>query len=121
MATTTQDFSMYVADTKDLFVTVVDVLNQPVDLTGAQIDWWLAPTDWKTGTESPLLTHSIADGGCAVLSPSNVFVVHIESTDTEGMEPGSYYHEAQVILSDGTVGTVVVGKVKLLQNIVTPR
>jgi hypothetical protein len=122
MATVTQNFEMFIADTKDIWVTVTDVNLVPVDLAGASITWELSASDWKTAGGSPILTKA-SPNEIETMSPldAGVFVVHVESADTEGFVPGSYYHEAQVTLADGTVGTVITGKVKMKQNLVTPR
>jgi hypothetical protein len=55
------------------------------------------------------------------LSATGDLVVHLVSADTEGMASGGYYHEAQVTLSDGRVGTVLTGKFKIKQNLIVPR
>jgi hypothetical protein len=52
--------------------------------------------------------------------PTPRFVV-LRSADTEGLKAGGYYHEAQVTLSDGTVGTVLGGAFKVRANLIAPR
>jgi hypothetical protein len=47
--------------------------------------------------------------------------MHVRSADTEGLATGSYYHEAQVTLPDGTIGTVLAGAFKVKANLIAPR
>ena len=81
----------------------------------------MAKSDWKTNP-TPIVTKSSVNlGEITVGAAVGNFVVHVKSHDTEGLTAGSYYHEAQVTLSDGTIGTVLTGAFKLKANLVTPR
>jgi hypothetical protein len=80
----------------------------------------LAKTDWKTSPVA-IVTKSSADVGEIEFGPVGNFVVHVRSADTQGLKAGGYYHEAQVTLSDGTVGTVLGGAFKVKANLIAPR
>lgn len=69
---------------------------------------------------APLITKSSTVAGEIDLSLGNM-TVHLVPTDTEGFVATNYYHEAQVTLADGRVGTLLAGKLKIKQNLIDPR
>lgn len=111
------DIELFAGDTLELAVDVVDQDDVPVDLTGAVVDWQLSKSAKDT---TPLIEKTSTNSN--EISVSNFsFVVHIQSADTEDFKPATYYHEAQVTLADGTIGTAVTGKCKVKENLVMPR
>jgi len=119
MATPKTDFEMYAGDTRKLIVTVVDQDGIDVDLIGGSVTWQLAKSDWKKDPDASVLVTKTSGAGQIELADGS-FIVNLQPADTAGFD-GSYYHEAQVTLADGTVGTPLVGKVKVKPNLITPR
>jgi hypothetical protein len=112
------DFELYAGDTRDLIVSVVDQDGANVDLNNGTVLWQMAPTKWQDDPEAVLISKTSQAGQITLANGS--FTVHLLSADTEGLE-GSFYHEAQVTLVDGTIGTTLVGKVKIKPNLIAPR
>jgi hypothetical protein len=112
------DFELYAGDTREVVVNVVDQDGIKVNLTGGTVLWKMAKSDWKTNPAAVIVDKSSGVGQIALADGS--FTVHLLSADTIGVE-GSFYHEAQITLSDGTIGTPLVGKVKVKPNLIDPR
>jgi hypothetical protein len=81
----------------------------------------LAANNWKSdAAATAIITKSSATAGQITLAAGS-FTVNIVSADTAGLTEGSYYQEAQVTLSDGTIGTPLTGTVKIKPNLIAPR
>jgi len=108
---------MFAGDTRDIVVSVVDQDGVKVNLGTASVIWKMAKSDWKTNTSAVLITKNSSAGQIGLADGS--FTVHLASADTMTLE-GTYYHEAQITLADGTIGTPLTGKVKIKQNVIDP-
>ena len=119
---TEADLEIFSGDTLDISVNVTDQSNVAVDLTGSDVLWQLAKADWKTNPV-PIVLKSSAVAGEIIVTPGTGgnFVVKLLSGDTTGMPAGTYYHESQVTLADGTIGTTTTGKFKVKANLIDPR
>jgi hypothetical protein len=112
-----QNFSMSEGDTKVLECTLLDGDGAIVDLTGASIRWKLA----RSVHAPALISKATSDGGVEIVAPASLgrFNVLLAPTDTEG-KPGTYYHEAEVIGSDGAIETVLTGTATLTPTLIKP-
>lgn len=107
-----QDLEMWAGDTKKLQYTVLDENDDPVNLTNATINWWLA----ESATSTAILTKTTADDISITDAANGVFQVTINPADTQNLE-GRYYHEAEVTDDAGNVATVAVGVIKINPSI----
>jgi hypothetical protein len=112
------DVEVFAGDSLDITCAVKDPAGVAVDLVGAEAVYSVAKS--INDADAPLITKSSTVLGEIDLSVGSM-IVHLRSADTEGKTPGSYYHEAQVTLADGRVGTPLVGKFKIKQNLIAPR
>jgi hypothetical protein len=120
-ATSGKYVELFTGDSKAFMVNVVDDNGNAIDLTGASVIWQLAANNWKSDpTAMALLVKDSTNAG-EILLAAGSFTVNIASGDTAGMTEGTYYQEAQVTLSDGTVGTPLTGTVKIKPNLIAPR
>lgn len=112
-AATNQNFSMHSGDTQHLAFTVT---NLPVGMTlqdvGVEIRWSCAPSV----AEEELLTKSIGSG--IAVTALNTFLVSLEPADTEEIEGGAYYHEAEVIFANGAKKTVAIGTMTVVRDLI---
>jgi hypothetical protein len=114
------DFEMVQGDTKRLNYTVKDKHGDVVNITGATIRWWLADKDWKTNSEAVVHLHKTTNDDVTISgSSAGLFTVDLFTADTENLQ-GTYYHEAEVVLPNGDVGTVDQAKVKIKAGLIKP-
>lgn len=93
-------------DTLRITVTVTDGDGNPYDLTGARIDWVLAPTP---GGDAHV-EKSTADGSITITdAAAGEFRVDLAPSDTQDRS-GSYYHEAELEDSNGNEATILTGR-----------
>ena len=103
------DFQLYQGDSKTLSVTVKDATGAVVVITGASIKWQASKSKGKTSDISKTTSSGISITNGA----GGVFQVTIAASDTESLV-GEFYHEAEVIFSDSTVSTVLVGRMRVI-------
>jgi hypothetical protein len=113
----TTDFEMFAGDTKSLTVPVKDDDDVDVDLGGATVRWQMALTKWKKQDPPEPILSKISSDSDEISISGSTFVVHLDPDDTVTLK-GKFYHEASVVLSDGTVGTVLTGVVIIKQNLI---
>jgi len=103
------DFQIYQGDSKTLSVTVQDSDGDAVVITSATIKWQASKSKGKTADISKTTSAgiSITDG------PNGVFEITLAGSDTESLT-GEFYHEAEVIFSDSTISTVLVGRMRII-------
>lgn len=110
------DFTMFAGDSKTLEVTVKDADGVVVDITGATIRWSLA----RSVNSTPALLQKAVGSGITITDgPNGRFDVALANADTETLSD-AYYHEAEVILLDGTIATVVSGAVTIKRTLIKP-
>lgn len=103
------NFSLIEGDTKAITVTVKDRDGDVVDITGATINWQAAKNPHATAT----LTKATGGSGISITSGTGgQFRITIDAADTANLS-GDFYHEAQVTFSDGTIATVLTGKMTI--------
>jgi len=110
MTTENQDFTMWSGDSKVLEVTLTDVDDDAVNLTGASISYILQ----KSSQGGEAIISKSVDDGISITSPATggLFEITIDATDTDDLA-GEYYHECQVTDSSSNVSTVFVGTVTI--------
>jgi hypothetical protein len=113
------DFEIFAGDTRDIIVNIVDQDGAAVDLTNGAVSWSAATNDWPVNTAAVVISKTSITAGEIDLANGS-FVVHLLSADTQGIA-GNFYHEAQVTLSDGTIGTPLTGRLKIKSNLIAPR
>jgi hypothetical protein len=102
------DFSMFAGDSKVIKVTVNDEAGAAVDISAASIRWQLAVNAGAV----PLLSKALGSGIALADAPAGKFNVTLDSADTQNLNGGSYYYEAEIIDS-GIVSTVLTGNVQI--------
>jgi hypothetical protein len=108
------DFTMVAGDTKTLVVTVKDASGNTVNISGASITWKAS----RSLRKASVLSKSVNSGITITDGPRGQFSVSLLPADTDDLR-GSYYHEAQVTASDGTISTVLRGSMKVDRALIT--
>lgn len=104
----------YRGDTLEFEIDIQDSDENPIDITGATV--------WFTMKENPADPDNLAaiqirqtehinavDGKTKIIVPSNL---------TDRLTPNkSYFYDFQITFASGVVKTIMVGKVKVLQDI----
>jgi len=94
-----QDFELWQGDHKVLTFTVEDVAS----LDGATATWAVA---YMNAYNQTMIKKAGEING-------NVFVVTLTRDDTAALEPGVYYHEAEIIDAAENKSTVAIGQMTL--------
>jgi hypothetical protein len=113
------DVEVFAGDSLDIYCTVKDPDDVAVNLLDAAAVYSVSKS--VKDTAAPLIVKTSSVPGEIDLTVAGEMTIHLLSTDTEGKTPGSYYHEAQVTLDDGRVGTTLTGKFKIKENLIAPR
>lgn len=105
---TTHNLTLWAGDGLTLSATALDAAGAPIVLTGAALDWRL--TD---GMRS-LVTGGIGTRLAVVSAPAGTFTVTLDPADTRNLDGGTYRHACAVTEADGTVTTVIEGRVRVI-------
>ena len=117
-----QDFTLYQNTAKVLTIPIVDADGQPVNMTGGIIYYGVFTSKSAVGTDAALIekTRNAAGVGEIALVNSadtaDAMRIPIDETDTNGLLPGRYYHEARLTL-DGKPAVVFEGRLRLKRSI----
>lgn len=106
---TSKHFTMHSGNDRRVLVPVVDQRGDPVDISGAEEITWIIS---KSAGSSPVVTKTLTGGG-VMITNNSTFKFDIVSDDTSG-RTGHYYHEAQVVNSDGKIYTPIHGSIRIL-------
>jgi hypothetical protein len=125
MADVEPDFEMFEGNTKIIRLTVKDNADPPVvvDITGATVKWKLAKDAKQTGVGdlakgTGILIEKDTDDGITLTDAVNgKLEVLLEPIDTDGIKPGTYYHEVEMNQS-GVISTVYAGYIKILEALI---
>jgi hypothetical protein len=109
------DFAMYAGDSRIVRIAVKDEAGAPVDITGSTLKWLLS----RSMTGEALVEKATGDGIELQNPAAGTFGVTLEPADTEDLEDGIYYHEAEMTL-DGDISTVVSGPVLIERGAIRP-
>jgi hypothetical protein len=108
------DFQMYAGDDKAVVITVLDADKEPIDLTGCTIRWRASRSQSKTAN----IIKKTSGAGIALSDPVNgQFTVTLAADDTEDLT-GTFYHEAELTFGDGSISTVLSGKMVILPSLI---
>ena len=100
-------------DDKDLEFSVDDGKGNPVDISEVQsIEWKMA----RNVNAVPVISKSWPDD-IVIDGTGTKFTVPLSSADTD-VDPGSYYHEAQIVSGDGDTYTVQYGSIRIRQDLI---
>lgn len=108
----------YVAgDFLEIEVTVRNEAGSPVDISDCtSIRYAISALSKQQGpTGDALLTKSLGSGVAITNGPAGIFIVTIDSGDTDAMA-GTYYHEAEII-DEGKVSTVFTGTISIARQL----
>src|SRR5262245_52513844 len=97
---------MYIGEDKTVFIAIKDENGDPLDLTGATMEWWLAKTSHSEKTLQKKL-----GSGLTVVAGTGVNV-SLASADTYDLKPEIWYHELKVTLAS-KLSVTTVGNVHL--------
>lgn len=100
------DFEMHAGDDKTILVTVQDLDNNAVDITGATVRWRMGRSANKTAD----VIKKTGGLGITLNAPtSGQFTITLGAADTEHLL-GSFYHEAEITFLTGAKSTVLSGR-----------
>jgi hypothetical protein len=122
MPATDQNVQHWRGDTKVIIVPVKDDTGAFVDLDGGSARWWLGRNAGAAGDKVLVKKASIGSGGIVLQLEDGYWRarITIDPADTEGLKPGDYYHELEVIDADGAVSTVTTGTFTIVQTMIPP-
>lgn len=103
-----QNVTLPQGDTLTILFNVSNPDGSATNLTGATIRWWLGEAP-PTGVAYSKKDNG-ATGGVSLTGTAGQFAVSVLEADTLNLPPKTYYHEAEVRLTDGTVATVASGQ-----------
>jgi len=112
MSSDNQNFEFIKGQDKSLTVAVVDDAGAAVNIAGAAIAWVLA-TDLGGTT---LVSKSVGSGITITNGPGGIFTVSLAEADTDALDNGWYYHEAQVEDTSGNKTYVTTGWINLREH-----
>lgn len=105
------DITFYSGDSRNLVITVNDSNNQPIDLTGAKIEWIV------TDDTTTILSKSVNSGITISNAAEGQFTITLLATETRKFS-GSYQHMGRVTLSDGSSSIVLVGTITITKSLI---
>lgn len=109
-----QDVELVSGDDKDLTVTVTDNNDAAVDLSGVNVTYRLATVAGVT----VFTKYNDSTVGIEITDAVNgILVVHISSSDTASLS-GIYRHEIEITDVLGNKGTILIGLVKILEDLI---
>lgn len=112
MAAANQDFTIWAGN--DVVLRIDVEMAEDQVLLGADIRWWMAPTKFSSLIN---VRKSLGEGIELAEDSQTAFEVTLDAADTDGLH-GCYYHEAEVIETNGKVSTVTVGTVTIRPTII---
>lgn len=118
MAKEKQDITFWKGDSGIIIITAVDESDVPLDLDGATARWWVGKAVGSTG-DDVVVKKSTGDGIVLdVATDGTTLTVTLDPEDTEGLTPGGFYHECEVVDVDGNVSTITTGKFLLKPTLI---
>ena len=111
-----QDFPCPARNAMDVTFTIDPADN--ISLVGATVLWSAYGASFGVPLPSPVLISKNSNETdlngteITILESPGRFVVHLSETDTD-LEPGNYYHEAEVINESEDVATVCQGSMTI--------
>ncbi len=109
-----QNVELPAGDSRNLVIPVKNAAGADVSLVGSTVRWWMGKSQWSAG-DDVLIKKSIGTGIAVV---GSTITVTLAPADTDALQPGAYYHEAEVVFADSTVATVTRGTFTLSPTII---
>ena len=100
------DILFYSGDSRNLVITVTNADNEPVDLTGASIEWILI------NQNNAVLTKSVGLGITINNPTGGQFTIALTIKDTRPLS-GTYQHMARVTTSNENSSIVLTGTINV--------
>lgn len=112
MTVTSQDFTIFQGDVKQITISVTDEADDILPLDGYDIIWV-----WYRATNKEEVLRMTLGDGITVPTPSNGQIkIDVLPVDTEDIVPNTYIHECEISTSPTDISTVTVGTVKVLYS-----
>ncbi len=108
-----QNFEMHSGDTKDIVVTVLDELDQVVNISGATAVFILSQNPYSPA----VITKSSGSGIVITDGPAGILTITLDAADTESLQ-GSFYYEVELTDASSRVSTIVVGQINIRADVV---
>ena len=113
MPTINQNLVVQAGDTLEVSIALSSLDgDEPLDLSGASA-WWHMSKRPQDG--NALLTRSSTVGNINLTHADGAWAMSftINHADTKALAPGGYYHDAIIVGGDGSISTVMTGKVEI--------
>jgi len=102
-----------------------DKNGQPIDLADVHTRWCFARSaQAKAAGDIFVEKTNDVGGGITIAAQTDGYdwmFVTLQPIDTENIEAGNYYHEAEMIDGSGNIFTIAIGKFKLQPAVLPPR
>jgi len=113
---TAYNFTMFTGNDKFLQVTLKDVNEVAINITGWSIEFALR----LQKDDVTLISKTVGSGISIDDGLNGIFTVSIDDTDTDALAEGSYWYEIKTTNLSGVETTVLNGKAKMYQSILVP-
>lgn len=105
---------IYKGDDRDIEVTVKGPHDENIDPAGASARYHIA----RNVDSVALVTKNSPT--IAEVDSTMEITVSLTSSDTDGLDPGKYYHEVEVVDASGKVFTVMTGNLVIKPALIEP-
>lgn len=121
MPATDQNVTMVRGDSRTITIAVKDKAGANVNLAGASVRWWVGKTvNATTRAIEKVPTITVASGLVSDAANTALYSLSIPlaPADTTALKAADYYHEAEVVFSNGAVSTVTSGTFTLEADLI---
>ena len=103
----------YRGDNKSYTLAFTDKNNEPINITGWTIFFtikrYLSQSDDEANLKEDVTNHDDPTNGLSS--------IHLSNGQTDSLEPGDYFCDIQIKKVDGTILTIMAGKLKVLADV----
>jgi hypothetical protein len=119
MAEESQSFVIPAGNTRTLAFTIKNTTGAPIDVGAATCEWWVSDVDDADTVHFKKKTTDVGNVIRLVyVGETLMLYVDLFEEDTIDLEPGVYYHEAQIIIPDELRDTIAIGRMKVTPTII---
>jgi hypothetical protein len=111
-----QNVTMWQGDARTLVIDVKNTDGTIPSLVGASVTWWMGANPPTSAVH--IKKDNGNTGGVTITATPGEFSVVLAGADTATLSPGVYYHEAEVVLADGTPSTVTIGQFTIMPALI---
>lgn len=112
-----QRIAHWKGDSAVITIPVKDKAGNWVSLSGASARWWMGKSVHAAASQVLIQKSTESFGGLEITNPAGGsewdLVITLDPIDTENIESGTYYHEAEIVDSQGNISTVTTGPFEL--------